>query len=159
VDDRVFAREFFHPAWPADQLNQRSFAEVAGLNFHANLLSFYPRPGSGPRPDLSLTRPRATWITIDNKATTSSGKKDKQTFWVSRDAESNTFVARGNVKYAAEEAADVPVHDMPKFFARLLAERLKNTGVRVDEARVAKTDEPEPKGEIVGPVLRTPLVA
>src|SRR5690606_35315477 len=43
VDDRIFAREFVHPTWPVEQLNTRSFAEVAGLNFHTNVLHFRPR--------------------------------------------------------------------------------------------------------------------
>jgi D-alanyl-D-alanine carboxypeptidase/D-alanyl-D-alanine-endopeptidase (penicillin-binding protein 4) len=165
VDARVFAREPFHPAWPKDQLNQRSFAEVAGLNFQTNLLGFLPKPGSGPRPDLSDVRPRAPWVTIENKATADTGKKAKQSVWFSRAADSNRFTVHGNVKFASAEPIEVPLNDPPAFFAQLLAHRLRERGVKVGEARTAGANDPafvDPssgamRGEPVGVVIETPL--
>lgn len=165
VDDRVFARERFHPAWPKDQLNQRSFAEVAGLNFQTNLLGFLPKPGSGPRPDLSDLRPRAPWVAIENKATAATGKKDKQSVWFSRAADSNTFTVHGNVKFSSAEPIEVPLHNPPEFFAQLLSHRLRERGVKVAAARIADSNDPafvDPtsgalRGEPVGVVIETPI--
>ena len=44
VDDRIFDRVLVHPTWPADQLNRPYCAELAGFNFHLNVLRFYPVP-------------------------------------------------------------------------------------------------------------------
>lgn len=159
VDDRVFDREFFHPQWPEAQRNQRSFAEVAGLNFQTNLLHFFPRPGKGPRPEIGDVRPRAPWIAVDNQATARSGKADKQTVWFARQPTRNAFVVKGNVKYSAVEPVEVPLHDVPAFVARLLAERLREKGITVGTARVAAKDEPKAVGEVIGPVIQTPLAA
>jgi D-alanyl-D-alanine carboxypeptidase/D-alanyl-D-alanine-endopeptidase (penicillin-binding protein 4) len=167
VDDRVFAREFYHPAWPISQLNERSFAEVAGLNFQTNLLGILPRPGQGPRPDFTVMRPNAPWIVIENKATASTGKKDKQDVWFSRAPKANTFTARGNVKFASADPIDVPLHDAPSFFAKLLAHRLTEAGIKTRSARVASAEDPRfvaedgsvLLGTPVGPVVETPIQA
>ncbi|MFO0872875.1 MAG: D-alanyl-D-alanine carboxypeptidase/D-alanyl-D-alanine-endopeptidase [Phycisphaerales bacterium] len=166
VDDRVFARELFHPSWPADQSNQRSFAEVAGLNFQTNLLQFLPRPGNGPRPDLSDIRPRAPWISIENKATTRNGKPDKQSVWVVRDEERNAYSVHGNVKFNVAEPIEIPLHDPPLFFAQLLADRLRGAGIPVAAARVARNDDPVfagPAGAAwgapLGATIQTPIAA
>ena len=164
VDDRIFAREFFHPAWPVDQLNQRSFAEVAGLNFQTNLIGLLPRPGNGPRPEFEL-RPRAPWISIENKATAGTGKKDKQDVWFSRVANANTFTARGNVKFASTDPIEVPLHDAPSFMAALMAHRLRAAGIEVGSARVASSQDPQfidprdgtVRGELLAPTVETPF--
>lgn len=165
VDDRTFDREFYHPSWPADQLNQRSFAEVAGMNYQNNVLGFLPRPGNGPRPDFSRMRPMAPWVVVDNKATAATGKKDKQDVWFSRAARSNTFTARGNVKFTSAEPIDVPFHDPPNFVAMLVAHRLRESGLKVGSARVARSEDPQfvaADGRVlvgvqVGPVVESAL--
>ncbi|MEL7474299.1 MAG: D-alanyl-D-alanine carboxypeptidase, partial [Planctomycetota bacterium] len=42
LDDRVFDRQRQHPSWDPDDVNKSWQAEVAGLGFHANLLSVFP---------------------------------------------------------------------------------------------------------------------
>ncbi|MCI0637261.1 MAG: D-alanyl-D-alanine carboxypeptidase/D-alanyl-D-alanine-endopeptidase, partial [Actinobacteria bacterium] len=49
------------------------------------------------------------------------------------------------------------VHDLPDFFARLLAERLRAEGIEVGGHRAIGLDEPAVEGEDVAPVVRTPL--
>lgn len=157
VDDRVFDRQFIHPTWPADQLNRRYCAEVWGFNFHCNILNFYPRPGSGRRPDLDLFRPHAPWLEITNRATTRDGNQDRNDIWIARARDTNNLTFYGNVKYAYRTPAPVTVHDMPAFYARLLAERLTAAGVAVEGFRAVDPDEPPSTGEQVGPVIATPI--
>jgi D-alanyl-D-alanine carboxypeptidase/D-alanyl-D-alanine-endopeptidase (penicillin-binding protein 4) len=155
VDDRVFDRTFVHPTWPADQLNRRYCAEVAGFNFHGNVLHFYPRPGTGSRPDLELFRPYVPWLLINNRATTRTGVHDRNDVWIARKRGSNALTFHGNVKYPYRTEVPVTVHDMPLFFARLLAERLREAGVEVGTYRAAGAADPEPAGRVIGPVIRT----
>lgn len=156
VDDRIFDRAFVHPGWPEDQLNLHYCAEVAGFNFHLNLLHFFPRPGK-QRPDLSTFRPFASWLQPKNLATSSTGAKDKNTAWVSRPREANELTFHGNVKFTYREPVAVTLHDMPAVFASLLADRLKATGVAVGGARVATSADPQFDGTTIGPIIQTAL--
>ena len=46
IDDRVFDREYVHPTWPTAQLNRWYCAEVAGVNFHTNILTIFAKPSA-----------------------------------------------------------------------------------------------------------------
>ncbi|MHC4217153.1 MAG: D-alanyl-D-alanine carboxypeptidase/D-alanyl-D-alanine endopeptidase [Planctomycetota bacterium] len=157
VDDRIFDRELVHPTWPPDQLNRRYCAEVSGFNFHGNVLHFYPRPGTGERPDLELFLPYVPWLLINNRAETRNGVHDHDDVWISRKLGSNVLTFHGNVKYAHRTPVPVTVHDMPLFFARLLAERLREAGVPVGGFRTAIASDPQPRGPSLGPVISTPI--
>lgn len=158
VDDRIFDREFVHRTWPVDQLNRRYCAEVAGLNFHVNILHFYPRPGAGGgRPDVTRFEPRAPWLEIGNSATSRTGSDDPNSVWIARQHNTNTLRFYGNVKHAYRVPVPVTVHDMPHFFGRLLADRLRSAGVRVDSVRVPEPHEPLFTGDLIAPVISTPL--
>jgi D-alanyl-D-alanine carboxypeptidase/D-alanyl-D-alanine-endopeptidase (penicillin-binding protein 4) len=157
VDDRIFDREFVHPTWPEDQLNRRYCAEVAGFNFHGNVLHFYPRPGTGERPDLELFLPYVPWMLVNNRATTRDGVHDRNDVWIARKRGSNVLTFHGNVKYAYRTPVPVTIHDMPLFFARLLAERLREAGIKVARFRTADVSDPDPTGRIIGPVISTPI--
>lgn len=165
VDDRVFARERFHPSWPSNQRLQRSFAEVAGLNFQVNVLQFFLRPGRGPRPEIAAIRPAVPWIEVTNKATAKTGKAEKHTPGINRVVDRNAFTIQGNVKFAGVDPIEIPVHDPPMFFAELLADRLRAAGVTVGSARLAQGDDsvawqggrPAPDHAAIGPIVRTPL--
>jgi len=158
VDDRVFDREFVHPSWPKDQLNRRYCAEVAGFSFHLNLLHFYPRAIAGQKPDLSRFEPFAPWLDVsENRATCRQTAQDANTFAISRPFTSNRMTFYGNVKSTYVDPAPVTVHDMPEFFARLLTERLRASGIPVGSHRTAAADDPVPEGVDVAPLVRTPI--
>ncbi len=157
VDDRIFDRRFVHTTWPRDQLNRRYCAEVAGLNFHLNVLHFYPRPGGGDRPNLQLFRPDASWLQLVNHATTRDGPRDRNDLWIARQAERNVFNFYGNVKFPYPKPVPVTVHDPPTFFARLLAERLGEAGMPVGGYRSVEPGEPPSEGRPIGPIISTPI--
>jgi len=158
VDDRVFDREFVHDTWPRDQLNRRYCAEVSGFMFHLNLLSFYPEPVRGRRPIVSNFEPYAPWLDLSrNRATCKSGPQDGNTFAIARPYETNDLTFFGNVKTGYSSPVQVTMHDMPEFFARLLADRLKKAGVVVRRAGAIDPEAPETSGERVAPVVRTPI--
>lgn len=143
VDDRVFERERVHPSWPVDQLNRWYCAEVAGLNFHTNCLTFFL---SGTESDLGTRvagvspfmrlQPRVEgvgrWLSIANNGeTVASGRN---TAWVARAAgarPANEYTIFGNIRLGGSAMIDVAVHEPPLVFASLLAERLERLGVPV----------------------------
>ncbi len=157
VDDRIFDRERVHRDWPLDQLNRRYCAEVAGLNFHLNVLNFYPRPASGERPDVSLMQPRAGWIEVVNRATARTGQQEANSAWIARRPGSNELTLYGNVRFPYKAPVPVTFNDPPEFFAQLLADRLEEAGVRVASYRAARDDDPRHGGEPLGPVVATPI--
>ena len=131
VDDRIFDREFTHPSWPENQINNWYCAQVAGINYHLNVLHFYPFPISGSNANLEAIAPAMDWIKIKNKTSSKTSKNDKSSFWVSRLPNSNTMTAHGNVKAKHTEPIKVAFHDPPIVFANLLASRLRKMGVQV----------------------------
>jgi len=159
VDDRVFDREYVHPTWPRDQLNRRYSAQVSGLAFHLNILHFYPQPRPGQRPSLSIFEPKANWLDVKNRATSRTGPRDQNDVWAARVLGTNNITLYGNVKHAYTRAnpAPVTVHDMPMFFARLLAGRLRAAGVEIETARTSRPDDAWEDAEPLGPVIYTPI--
>jgi D-alanyl-D-alanine carboxypeptidase/D-alanyl-D-alanine-endopeptidase (penicillin-binding protein 4) len=158
VDARVFDREFVHPDWPADQLNRRYCAQVAGLNMHLNVLHFYPRPGTGGRrPDIAQVVPRSPWLTPINRGTSRGGAKEANSAWLSRQPDTNEFTFYGNVKVPYKVAVPVTIHDPPSYFAKLFAQRLDAAGLTVGGFRLASPGESVSDGTPLGPVVFTPL--
>jgi D-alanyl-D-alanine carboxypeptidase/D-alanyl-D-alanine-endopeptidase (penicillin-binding protein 4) len=131
VDDRIFDDQWVHPDWPVDQLNQWYCAQVSGLNFHDNCLDLYLEPGPAGHSPLVTMRPDAPFIETLNRART--GNAD--TFWVSRCLGSNHMTYRGEVKTRRTKPVNVTVDDPAMFFGQLLAHRLAQAGVAVDEVR------------------------
>ncbi len=157
VDDRIFDREFVHPTWPADQLNNRYCAQVAGLNFHANVLHLFPRPTAGAMPEIGESQPLTPWLKIANSATCKEGPKDKNTAWIARKPSTNDLTLSGNVRHAYKSPVPVTIHDPPSLFAHMLRDRLTKAGITVGVWRIARKDDPVPSGAIVGPVVTTPM--
>jgi serine-type D-Ala-D-Ala carboxypeptidase/endopeptidase (penicillin-binding protein 4) len=167
VDDRVFDREFVHPTWDPNDLNKWYAPEVAGLNFHGNLLAVFASParaGPGHTPSISL-QPRSAWISVDNRARTVGDGGN--TYWASREPTANRFRVFGDVRTAPPTPMNTPTHDNPLLFGRLLAERLMAKGVPVGgqtrpslsppaSVRSAALDESLPRGELCA-VVTTPL--
>lgn len=154
ADARIFESAPIHPGWPQDQLEESYCAEVWGLNFHANRLHFLPRPAGGSAVAGDAT-PRAPWLLVGSDASARQGKKDTNTAWFKRGADSLTL--QGNVKSAYAEPVMVMVRDAPTFFARLLASRLAERGIHVAVARSASPTDAQPSGATVGPIVQTPL--
>ncbi|MCA9287797.1 MAG: D-alanyl-D-alanine carboxypeptidase/D-alanyl-D-alanine-endopeptidase [Phycisphaerales bacterium] len=136
VDDRVFDREAVHEGWPTDQLDRHYSAGVAGLNFHANVLAFYPAPGAGGPGSVASCEitPRVSWmpITID-AVTVERGRQHR--YGVQRDLTQNRFRVYGQVSASTQVAARVAVHEPSTFLGRLLAFRLDEMGVTPGGAR------------------------
>lgn len=157
VDDRIFDREFVHPSWPADQLNNSYCAQVSGLMFHGNVLHFYPRPRKDGAPIVTDCRPEASWLKIVNVATSKDGSQDKGDIWVARKPGTNELTFHGNVRYVYKTPVAVTVDDMPDFFAHLLADRLSRAGIAVGGHRVSRPDEAKASGKPIGPAVTSPI--
>jgi len=158
VDDRIFERQFIHDSWPRDQLNRPYCAEVSGLSFHLNTLHFYPAPTRSGVADISRFEPYLSTLDASaNRATSAQGPRDANTFAIARPLNTNKLNFYGNVKTRYTTPVDVTIHDMPQYFADLIAERLRQAGITVDSSRIAVETDPEPAGEQIGPVIRTPI--
>lgn len=165
IDDRVFDRQFVHPSWPVEQLNRAYCAEVAGLNFHANVIAVFPRPGQdgpGTAPSFRI-EPVAPWVAIENRARTVA--QGQNTVWLSRDAMSNRFTLRGEVRTPATAPVEVTVHNVPEFFGQLMAQELRERNVPfsgdrgaapASGVRLALADESLSGGRALA-VITTPL--
>ncbi len=151
IDDRIFDRQFIHPAWNPENFEETYSAEVSGLNFHANTLAVFPRPnpaGQGSVP-LCDTEPAAPWLRIDC-AKSKTVTKGKNSFWIARSSETdcfvhnnqatrepvyldgfacNTFQLRGDVKTAAAAPTVVNVRNVPAFFGNVFASDIAQHGV------------------------------
>ncbi len=129
IDDTVFDREFVHTSWPAAQLNRWYCAEVAGINFHTNVMSVYVRPTKpGDAPVVRL-QPQSPWMEVQNSARTVT--TGENTTWIARPNETNRFTLYGDVRYPSQAPVDVTVHEVPLYFGRLLALSLLASGVKV----------------------------
>lgn len=131
VDDRIFDRQFVHPAWPVEKLDKGYSAEVAGVNFHANVLAAYPKPNpAGPgTPALFDLQPEAPWLRIENRARTIV--QGKNAVWLTREPDNNQFTMHGEVRFPVSVGVEVTVHNPPDFFGRVLASKLMASGIAI----------------------------
>lgn len=159
VDDRIFDRQFVDPQWEQDDLIKHYGAQVSGLTFHTNILHFYPKPIRGGGPDISIMRPNARWIHPRNRASSRTDRESANTVWIARKLGENSFTFFGNVKQAMRMPVRVTVHDMPAFFGKLFANRLRDRGVAVGDSQVVARDAAVeyPRLKQVGPTISTPL--
>ncbi|MCH8848573.1 MAG: tRNA (adenosine(37)-N6)-dimethylallyltransferase MiaA, partial [Chloroflexi bacterium] len=98
VDDRIFDRQYVHPTWPVQQLNRWYCAEVAGVNFHTNLLLIYTEPQAPGDAPLLRINPQADWIHIKNRAT--SVIRGNHTVWAARALVKNEITVHGDVRWS-----------------------------------------------------------
>ncbi|MSR69914.1 MAG: D-alanyl-D-alanine carboxypeptidase/D-alanyl-D-alanine-endopeptidase [Phycisphaerales bacterium] len=157
VDDRIFAREGPHPLWPKDQLDEQYCSPPFGVNFHGNGLRLTAAPKSGQAPTITSMSPSAPWVKIVNKATSRTGKNDRNSMWVARDGDSGDLTIYGNVKSAYVAPIAVALNDPALFLSQCLASRLANAGIAVGRGRTAVASDDAPRGSSVGPVIQTPL--
>ncbi|HEX4054581.1 MAG TPA: D-alanyl-D-alanine carboxypeptidase/D-alanyl-D-alanine-endopeptidase [Tepidisphaeraceae bacterium] len=125
VDDSVFDEEFLHPDWPADQVQKRYDAEIAGLNLNANCVDVYVRPGAFGRPVDYRTDPATSYVSIKNTCTAGG----ENAVWLSREPGTNELVLRGTARSANVVPVSVTIHDPPMFAGAVLAERLRSAGI------------------------------
>jgi D-alanyl-D-alanine carboxypeptidase/D-alanyl-D-alanine-endopeptidase (penicillin-binding protein 4) len=154
VDDRVFDREWVHPTWPTAQLNRAYCAEVAGLNFHRNVVSVFAKPEGGGRAPLISLEPATPWLSIKNLAK-SVGKDKRHTAWASRPPNSNDITLHGDVRYASSPV-EITIHNNPNHVARLVAERVAAGSGSTVASRAANPDEDLSGGAILH-VVRSAL--
>ena len=128
IDDRIFDRQRVHETWPARQLHKKSFAEVAGINFHLNCLGVMLEPAllAGAAPKILLS-PASPFVVMSNLMKT--GKTD--TFSIDRKPGTNDLIFRGTLRTRPSHPWQVTVHDPPLYFARILSSRLRSKGIEV----------------------------
>jgi len=162
VDARVFDDRYTHPDWPADQLDNTYCAQVAGLNFHENLVTAMVG-ADGARPAVVAWEPQAPWLAAApsaNATVNGSGKKLADFRFLRDPKDPDRFILAGNLrlpKGAPPSPVPVCVRDMPSFFARYVAARMAAGGVAVGTSRAATAADPAPPDEAVGPVMRMQL--
>lgn len=147
IDDRIFDQNFTHPTWPANQINNWYCAQVAGINYHLNVVHFFPSPIRGNHASLGMVTPEMPWLAIGNKTTSKTGKKDSSSFWVSRTPNSNTMTARGNVNATHTQPVRVAFHDPSMLFGYTLASTLRENGIAVKEVQRVRADSRTSQGE------------
>ncbi len=155
ADDRVFDRQFTHPLWPADQLDDSYCARVSGIAFHENLVGAVLRAAGG-RASVAQWQPEAPWLQAD-PGKSSANPKGKQTIGILRTQDPNRFVLSGNLQAAGTDPVPICVQDVPAFVAQYVGSRLARAGITVGACRVASAADPVPGTEQVGPALTMPL--
>ncbi|MEM8834695.1 MAG: D-alanyl-D-alanine carboxypeptidase/D-alanyl-D-alanine-endopeptidase [Planctomycetota bacterium] len=153
IDDRAFDREFVHPSWPRAQLNRWYCAEVAGLNFHTNVVHLYMRADADGQPPSVRPIPEVPGVRVTNRA--GSIRRGNPTVWAARPNVDNHITLRGDVR-GTPEALPVTLHDMPARFGDLLAGHLREQGISVGSSRTATTNEAFDSSSVLH-VVRTPL--
>ncbi len=159
LDDRVFDRHYVHPSWPDNQLDKWYCASVSGINFHTNLLAFYPRPsrdGSKGSPTIRV-QPEVPWIDIENRAKTVGGERN--TVSVLRTAEPMRFRFTGEVAVPSVVPVEVAINEPTELFGRLIADHLKRAGVSIADGgkvRLVRPDEELAQGRTLA-VITTPI--
>lgn len=154
VDDRAFDRELFHPTWPSDQLNRWYCAQVSGLNFHANVLTVYAKPGAPGSPPAVEVEPASPWVTVNNRAETRV--EGGNTIWVARPHLANEFTVYGALRFPLGEPVEVALHDPARYAGDLLADRIAGAGMARPSVRLAGAEEDLGEARTIA-VVRTPM--
>lgn len=136
ADDRVFDREYIHPSWPDNQLQNWYCAEVSGLTFHTNVLYFFPGPGRGGAGSTGVytVSPFAPTpiLEIENKLRTV--KAGSNLISVGRSLQSNRFTLSGEVKAESQVPVRVTTHNSGLLLAQLMTDRLIRRGIPVNRS-------------------------
>lgn len=156
IDDRIFDRDYVHPSWPKEQLVRRYCAGISGLNFHRNIIRFYPKPG-GRTANVTHRSPSTNALQIKNQITSTKSGRGSDVVDVQRKSGTNQITLKGNVTAPIRVPIEVTVHDMPGLFGSILAERLNAQGIHVNTVRLASDIDPTFEGDIIGPVISTPI--
>ncbi len=159
VDDRIFDEDYLHPTWPRDQIERRYCAEVSGFNFFGNVVRVFPRPAAraGEAPLVVVEPEVRSWLSLRNAAQTTGDRKKDNALWIDRVESGNEMTLYGVVRTPQVAPIEVTVHNPGQIFAHYFADALRKRGVTVGEARRAVADDPQPQGQTIGSIIRTPL--
>jgi D-alanyl-D-alanine carboxypeptidase/D-alanyl-D-alanine-endopeptidase (penicillin-binding protein 4) len=158
VDDSVFEEPAVHSHWPADQLDERYVAEVAGLNLNANCVDFTITPGAPGQLVAYVLNPATHYLNITNTCVTSSENAVR----LSRDPDTNNALLTGHAPPRGTVGVSLTVHDPSLFAATVFSETLKAAGINVtgdvrrDRTVQARHDAGSLKWDVLG-INETPL--
>ncbi len=125
VDDSVFEETFVHPHWPANQLDKRYVAEVAGIALNANCVDFTITPTArGQLVGFSLDPP-TQYVTVRNTCVTGS----ENAVGLNRDAGTNSILLHGQTPARGTAGVSVTIHDPPLFAGTVFSEMLRSAGI------------------------------
>jgi len=147
VDDSIFDEQFLHPHWPADQIQKRYVAEVAGLNLNANCIDFYIRQTSPGEIVKYIADPATAYAPVVN--TCISGGDNA--IWLSRVPNTNNLVLKGHTPYNTDVPVSVTIHDPAMYTATVLQETFAAGGIKFSTAK------PVRNRSIRAALLKTPL--
>lgn len=156
VDDSVFEREFVHPNWPANQLDEPYVAQVAGLNFYFNTIDI--AVASRGETLTAGTTPATSYVKLVNSARAGT----KNAVGASRQGETNEFTVRGEIPRGQSETFALTVHDPALYCGTVLLETLRREGITVTggvarEIRARQSLATQPELFTTVGVLETPL--
>ncbi|MCI0588163.1 MAG: D-alanyl-D-alanine carboxypeptidase/D-alanyl-D-alanine-endopeptidase [Planctomycetes bacterium] len=154
LDVRLFDRQFVHPSWPRDQLNQSYAAPVCALSLNEGCIEAKVSPGrSGGPASLAVIPGGAPW-TVEGRIGTSPGKGKTVVHLAFADG---ALKVRGEISSGSRPyTAKVPVPDPPRFFGAVLKEALREAGIEVGGAvREAEADGKEWETLVT---MRSPLL-
>ncbi|HEY5505658.1 MAG TPA: D-alanyl-D-alanine carboxypeptidase/D-alanyl-D-alanine-endopeptidase, partial [Sedimentisphaerales bacterium] len=152
IDSTVFDNEFVQPNWPKKELNRWYAAEVTGLNYNGNCIEIIAET-VGSKVELTLDPP-TSYVKIINNCKAAATQTDT-TIWGARPAGSNVITVSG-VCYKKCEPIRVTIDRPPAFFAYLLAEELKRSGVAVRGQLLEREILPQEQFKLLA-VYRTPI--
>jgi serine-type D-Ala-D-Ala carboxypeptidase/endopeptidase (penicillin-binding protein 4) len=126
VDDSIFDEQFLHASWPADQVDKRYVAEIAGLNLNANCIDVYVQPHGIGQLVGFRTDPATRYVSIRNSCIGG----DDNAIWLGRlPGTANDLVLRGKARTANDVPVSVTVHDPAMYAGTVLAETLRGAGM------------------------------
>jgi D-alanyl-D-alanine carboxypeptidase/D-alanyl-D-alanine-endopeptidase (penicillin-binding protein 4) len=125
VDDSIFEETAIHPHWPIDQVQKRYMAEVAGMNLNANCLDVFVRTTAPGDVVNYVLNPDTHYVSVQNACVTGG----ENAVWLSRVAETNNIIMRGQERTSTDVPVSVTVHDPAMYAATVLAETFEAGGI------------------------------
>jgi len=143
IDDRAFDRQPVHPDWPTDQLQYYYCAQVAGVNFHLNVVNVFGRPTAVNQPARVVLEPDYPGVEIENTtrtvgSRTASGRPHASSITIRRDPDANRLRVAGELSRSV--SAPVCVYDAGGLLGEALAYALEDAGVAVGSPGATPAD-------------------